>query len=466
MSVSPPGTSTARADLTACRWWRPCTVQVVGEPAPGQRAAAAFAERLVASFEQQGHTVVDRSHGDVDLLLMHAHVPEGPEPLQLRIPEQCPPPSATLRQSHGLRRAPRHLVALVEIAEQLSVLPHAQVVAAARTAMARLGAAKVVFVTRGSAPGQVAEVTLCTMEGGHPTEHRAIAEGIRDRLVTTACAEDVAEHYDIVRDALPADAWQASPTPDALAQAGRRMGQLGLLAAPVRLTDFVSEQLADMYELYMGVRGYSEGMLFAYDPDLDCLVVTGSGSWDVDKRALTREQVVAVEPRLIGGKRLRVLAPRGILPVQPSVETWEICALMEAVPTVRVSRNPAGRWQLDPAGEREVPLVRAGIHAHVGVTSSDAAVIETVEPDRVEFPYGFGCGTNLTTEVARTTIARSAAVHDPGDERRYVRWPLLYHGEMAVELWKPGLPPTPFQGLLDLYGTAVSYTPDDVPQPL
>ncbi|MEU9558387.1 hypothetical protein [Streptomyces fumanus] len=453
-------------DLTACSWWRPCTVHLIDDVPDGQQTATkAFLAHLTASFEFQGHNVVESSHGDVDLLLMCARIPDGPEPLRDRIPEQYPPLSAALRQRHRLRRTPRHVVAVVEVPELISALPHPEAIATARTAMGRLGAAKILFVSRGATTDRVAEVTLCTMEGGHPTERRDMADRVRDRLVTAACATEVAEHYDIVRDALPAEAWDASPTPSALARAGRRMGRSGLLAPPQRLTDFVSAELAEMYELYMGVRGYSEGMLFAYDPELDCLVVTGSGSWDVDKRDLTRDQLVAVEPRLVDGQRLRVLAPQGRLPLQPSVETWEVCALMEAVPKVRVGQDAAGRWRPDPHGEREVPLIRAGIHAHVGVTASDDSVIETVEPDREEFPYGFGCGTDLTVRVARTTIARSAAVRDAHDSRCYVRWPLLYHGEMAVELWKPGVPPEPFTGLLDLYGTAVTYTPDDVPQP-
>lgn len=466
MSSSPVAAPAVSTDLTACGWWRPCTVQVIGEVPAEHQALRAFLDRLVAAFELQGHSVFDRSHGDVDLMLMCGQIPEGPQPLRERIPENYPPLSAMLRRRHGLRRNPRHVVAVVEVPERLSTLPHAEVVATARTAMGRLGAAKVLFVSRGDVPGRTPEVTLCTMEGGHPTEMENIADRMRDRLVTAACAQQVADDYDTVRDAITAEAWQAATTPEQLAGAGRRMGELGLLSPPLKVSDFVSEQLADMYEIYMGVRGFSEGMLFAFDPDLDCLVVSASGSWDVDKRALTREQVVAVEPRLAGGRRLRVLAPSGTLPMQPSVETWEICALMEACPTVRVTKDMAGTWILDPNGEREVPLVRAGIHAHVGVTSSDDTVIETVEADREQFPYGFGCGTDLTVEIARNTVRRSHAINDPADPRAYVRWPLLYHGEMAVELWKPGLPSQPFQGLLDQYGTALQFTPDDVPQPL
>lgn len=185
-------------------------------------------DRLIASFEVQGHTVFDRSHGDVELVLMCGEVPDTSEPLRERIPEGYPPLSAMLRQRHGLRRNPRHVAVVVEVPGLLSDLPHAEVVATARTAMGRLGAAKVLFVSRGEIPGQAREVTFRTMEGGHPTEVDDMADRMRDRLVTAVCAQQVAEDYDTVRDAITAEVWQASTTPEQLADAGRRMGQLGL----------------------------------------------------------------------------------------------------------------------------------------------------------------------------------------------------------------------------------------------
>ncbi len=46
---------------------------------------------------------------------------------------------------------------------------------------------------------------------------------------------------------------------------------------------------------------------------------------------------------------------------------------------------------------------------------------------------------------------------------------MLYHGDTAVELWKPGLPAQPLVGLLDMYDPqragAVRYTPDHIDQP-
>ncbi|WP_411107250.1 hypothetical protein [Streptomyces sp. cmx-4-9] len=441
-------------------WWRPLVVQFAGQVHPNDTVLAAFVTQLTAGFEEQGHTVVESSQGDVDLLLISTHIPPGPAPLSERVPEQRPPLSAQVRGELGLRVGSRQTVVLAEVTEQLGDLPHGEVVEIGRTVMGRTAAPRVVLVNRNAR-----EATLCTLEGGHPTETAELADRIRDRLVASACARDVGDRYDIVSDGLSAAAWAATSAPGNLADAGRRMGELGLLPEPTRVDRYVSEDLASLYREFLGWKRLSEGMLFLYDPDLDAVVVTASGSWDVDKRALQRDEVTVLAGAPVGG-RLQVLAPERLNPKGPSVEAWEVCALLTAAPKVRVSKTAAGVWVPDPDGDREVPAIRGGVHAHVGVKGADPAVIESVAPNRELYPYGFGCGTDLMADVATDTVARSRAVNDPADERRYVRWPMLYHGEMAVELWKPGLPDQPLQGLLDAYRNSVDYTPDHVDQPL
>ncbi|WPO70374.1 hypothetical protein [Streptomyces sp. KN37] len=441
-------------------WWRPLVVQVAGDTHLADRALDVFVRQLITAFEEQGHTVVESSHGDVDLLLIVTHIPEGPQSLPERIPEQSPPLSARMCAELGLRVGSRRTVVIAQVPERLADLSHTEVVEIGRTAMGRTAAPRVVLVNRDGR-----EATLCTLEGGHPTETEDLADRIRDRLVTAACARDVGDQYDVVPDALPAAAWATSPTPGHLKAAGRRMGRLGLLPEPVRIDRYVSDALATLYREYLGWKRLSEGMLFLYDPDLDAVVVTASGSWDVDKRDLRENEVTVLHPHPRDG-RLQVLAPEGIDPKGPSVEAWEVCALLSAVPTVRLGRSATGHWVPDPHGERTAPLIRGGVHAHVGVSRADAAVIESVLPNRELYPYGFGCGTDLMADVAADTVARSSAVNDATDPRLYARWPMLYHGEMAVELWKPGLPEQPLQGLLDAYAHSVRYTPDHVDQPL
>ncbi|MGG2463842.1 hypothetical protein ACO0M4_29300 [Streptomyces sp. RGM 3693] len=457
-----PAASTC--DLSALPWWRPCLVQAVGLDKHTSPALSSFARELLAAFEEHGHTVVTQSHGDVDLLLVPARIPDGPAPLRERLPEQTPPVAVTACQANGLHVGSRQVVVLAAVPERLSELPHREVVEIARTAMARMASPKVLFVTRGERSGEVLEATLCTLEGGHPTETDRVTDRMRDRLVAAACAREVGDAYEVIADAVPARAWEESPAPTQLARAGRIMGELGLLPPPVDIQRYVSPELARLYETYMGWKRMSEGMLFVVDPGLNALVVSASGSWDVDKRDLRREHVtiVALDPP---DSPLRVLAPEGQRPLGPSVEAWEVRGFLHSVPRVRVGRTAQGIWQPCPDGEREVPLIRAGLHAHVGVVSADDTHIETVPPDRQTYPFGFGCGSDLTAQVAADTVRRSRAVHHPGDRRCYVRWPMLYHGEMAVELWKPGLPAEPLSGLLDVFSGSVDFRVDHIDQP-
>jgi hypothetical protein len=457
------------ADIRACEWWSPRTLFARGGPPEGDRILAKFVPELLDAFAAQGHAVLDDSDGAVDLMLAFAEIPDGDEPLARRVPERSFPLAFALERDFSLPAQPEHFVTLVSVPERLGGWSHNDVIEAARTAMARIGTPKIVFVSGDRASGVIHEATYCTLEGGHPSDHEDIAERLRDRLVTAACAQEVAGRHEVVEDGLPRGVWQQTPVPDAIVAAGKRMDALDLLPAPKQVSEYVSPELARLYERYLGIKGFSEGMLFAYDADSQTLMLTASGSWDVDKRALRREEVVAIGDRR-GGK-LQVLAPEGLpSPKGPSVEAWEMYELVLSVPKVRLARGADGEWTVDPDGPVEAPIIRAGIHAHVGVSAADERYIETIPANRELVPYGFGCGTDVMCDVARDSARRSRAIHDPSDPRLYVRWPMLYHGDTVVELWKPDAPPRPLEGLLDLYDPArlgaIDYTPDHIDQPV
>jgi hypothetical protein len=429
----------------------------------GSARLAAFQSQLLESFREQGHAIVSTSEENIDLLIDIAMIPGGPEPLAQRIPERSQPLMLTIAKDYQLKRRPQNLVVLVGVDESLGSWSHVDVVSTARVVMGKIGSFKIVFVSGDGAD----EVTYCTLEGGHPTETLEKVIGLRDRLVASASAREVGGQFDVNDDAITRAAWEETKTPDEIVRAGHRMNQLGLLPQPQMISDYVSSRMARVYERYLGLKGFSEGMLFAVDPLTGTTMVTASGSWDVDKRALHRDEVTALSG-VVGG-RVQVQAPVGVRPKGPSVEALEVLSLLEASPRVRLSPDGANGWRLDPNGRVEVPIIRSGIHAHIGVTSADDAVVETVEPDRKKYPFGFGCGTDLMCEVARNTVERSSAINDPKDSRRYVRWPMLYHGEMVIELWKEGTENVTFEGLLDLFdgakSNAINFRSDHVDQP-
>ncbi len=117
-----------------------------------------------------------------------------------------------------------------------------------------------------------------------------------------------------------------------------------------------------------------------------------------------------------------------------------------------------------------MPAIRAGLHAHVGVSHADSTLIESIPPDRDRYPYGFGCGTDLM--IRRRPTPRwppRARCTTRGDTRHYVRWPMLYQRRDGLELWEPTSPKRALRGLLDLFDPqvlgAVRFHPDHIDQP-
>jgi hypothetical protein len=458
-----------RADLRETPWFAPRTISILNKPIEGDQVQAKLLPKLIQAFRAQGHTVLEHADGNVNLMIGFYDVPDTDAPLLERIPERELPLALTIMREYKLARRPDNLVLFLTIRERPSEMKHMQVVELSRTAMARSGSPKVVFLSGDRKTGELWETTYTTLEGGHPSdraEERDVVAMLRDRLISMACARDVGADYIVVDDAISKAQWENTRTPEAIIAAGHRMDQLNLLPAPKNVSEYVSPELANIYNRYLNMKGFSEGMLFAFDPDTDTLMVTASGSWNVDKRALKREEVVPIGG--MQGHKILVYAPEGVKPKGPSVEAVEMYTLLMSVPKTRVSKKN-GVWVADPNGEKQVPMIRGGVHTHVGVTHIDEEWVEDMGLNRRDYPYGFGCGTDLMKQLAQDAAHRSKAIHDPTDPRVYVRWQMLYHGETVVELWKPGASDQPLQGLLDMYDPqrvgAIEYTYDHIDQP-
>lgn len=458
-----------RADLRETPWFSPRTISILNAPIPGDKVQEALLPKLVESFREQGHIVSDEPDGNVNLMIGFYQVPDTDAPLLERIPERSLPLALTVMREYKLARRPDNLVMFLTIRERPSQMQHKQVIELSRTAMARAGSPKIVFLSGDAETGELWESTYTTMEGGHPsdkTEERDVVTMLRDRLISMACARDVGADFIVVEDKISRAQWENTTTPEALIAAGHRMDKLNLLPAPKNVSDYVSPELANIYNRYLNMKGFSEGMLFAFDPDTDTLLVTASGSWNVDKRALKREEVVPIGG--MQGHKILVYAPEGINPKGPSVEAVEMYTLLMSVPKTRVSKKN-GVWVADPNGEKQVPMIRGGVHTHVGVLHIDEEWVEDMGLNRRDYPYGFGCGTDLMKQLAQDAARRSKAIHDPDDQRLYLRWQMLYHGETAVELWKEGANDQALQGLLDMYDPqrvgAIEYTYDNIEQP-
>ena len=458
-----------RADLRETPWFAPRTISIMNQPVEGDQVQVTLLPKLIEAFRAQGHTVSETPNGNVNLMIGFYDVPDTDAPLLERIPERQIPLGLAIMREYGLTRRPDNLVLFFTIRERPSEMTHMQVVELSRVAMARSGTPKAVFLSGDRNTGELWETTYTTLEGGHPSdraEERDVVLMLRDRLIAMACARDVGADYIVMDDKITRDQWENTRTPESIITAGHRMDALNLLPPPKNVSEYVSPDLANIYNRYLNMKGFSEGMLFAFDADTDTLMVTASGSWNVDKRALKREEVVPIGG--MEGHKILVFAPEGIKPKGPSVEAVEMYTLLMSVPKTRVSKKN-GVWVADPNGEKEVPMIRAGIHTHIGVVHIDETRVEDMGLNRRDYPYGFGCGTDLMKQLAQDAAQRSRAIHDASDPRMYVRWQMLYHGETVVELWKPDASDQPLQGLLDMYDPqrvgAIEYTYDHIDQP-
>src|SRR5438067_2408887 len=99
-------------DLTALPWWRVCRVDAV---APGQGAVQSFLEDLAKSFADQGHEVGRPAsvagagkRVELDLLLVHIPLPDGPGTLLDWVAEQYPPLMVSLRRTGDVRGGVRN----------------------------------------------------------------------------------------------------------------------------------------------------------------------------------------------------------------------------------------------------------------------------------------------------------------------------------------------------------------------
>lgn len=462
--------SMPRADLRETPWFAPRTISILNQPIPGDKLQENLLPKLIESFREQGHTVLEHPDGNVNLMLGFYDVPDTDEPLTERIPERQLPLVLTMMRDYKLAKRPENVVLFLTIRERPSEMQHKQVVELSRMAMARAGSPKIVFLSGDRNTGELWESTYTTMEGGHPSdkaEERDVVTMLRDRLIAMSCARDVGADYIVKENKITREQWETTRTPEALIAAGNRMDKLNLLPAPKSVAEYVSQELGNIYHRYLNMKGFSEGMLFIFDPETETLMVTASGSWNVDKRALKRDEVVPIGG--MEGHKILVYAPEGVKTKGPSVEAVEMYTLLMSVPKTRVSKNANGVWVADPQGEKQVPMIRGGVHTHVGVVNIDQEWVEDMGLNRRDYPYGFGCGTDLMKQLAQDAAARSQAIHDPNDERLYVRWQMLYHGETVVELWKPGASDQPLQGLLDMYDPqrvgAIEYTWDHIDQP-
>ncbi len=245
------------------------------------------------------------------------------------------------------------------------------------------------------------------------------------RIVTALSTDEVTKHQ-VVGEPIPHHVWEQLSTPAEMCEAGRQFDQRNFFTEMVRIAHLVKvPAVADAVSSQ-----YSEGCFSTWDPELDGLLATVTGSArPVDKGDITEDDLTVIVGMRPDGKGAQVRHVTGKRNDPPSTEAVEMIDMDNALPTIALGET----W----GTAAEVPVVRSKIHGHRGVAAYD--------PDRVEYVpmapsyhhYPVTCATEAQAQGIKEAFSRAEALRNPDDPRPVVFTVLPGHGTVIVEKWVP-----------------------------
>jgi hypothetical protein len=278
----------------------------------------------------------------------------------------------------------------------------------------------------------------------------AFYEDIAFRIVTTVSCREVTEH-EVIGEPISRAEWHALVTPAAMRAAGLELGVRGFFTKMQRIADLVQVPAAGDAVASQ----YSEGCFSTWDPTLNSLISTVTGSArPVDKGSITDDDlavIAGVRPDRRGALIRCVEAKRND---PPSSEAVEMMDMDSELPIV--SLGPA--WGISAS----VPVVRSKLHGHRGIAGYDPRQVEYVPLDAPYYHYLVSCATDAQARGIKGAFARSQALQNPNDPRQLVFTVLPGHGAVIVEKWVAGA--APFQVIWEAIDAGALQVAKAIPQ--
>lgn len=256
------------------------------------------------------------------------------------------------------------------------------------------------------------------------------------RLVTALSSGDVTDH-EIEEVPIDISLWRRLPSPKAMQVAAQQFNQRDFFTNMVRVADLVevpvmSEAIASQY---------SEGCFATWEPELQALITTVTGSLRpvMKGRISTTDLAVVVGVRPEGnGAKVRLV--EGLENNRPSSEAVEMYAIDTVLPHIQIKsqKNPP---ESDGPNELEVPVARSKLHGHRGVSSYDPDHVEFVPLEEEYHQFPVSCGSRAQATAVTRAFGRSEALQNPDDSRNVIFTILPGHGLFIVEKWLPGKRP-------------------------
>jgi hypothetical protein len=277
------------------------------------------------------------------------------------------------------------------------------------------------------------EAYLFDLVGAHPrvpfADPKSFYRDIALRIVTAVSTYEVTQH-EVTGSPIPRAQWNQSSAPEAMRNAGLALGQRDFFTRMVRVADLVHVPTVEDAISSQ----YSEGCFATWDPKLNALIATVTGSArPVDKGNISEDDLAVIVGVKKDGSGALVRHIEGKQNDPPSSEAVELIDMDENLP--RITLGP--EWEPSP----EVPVVRSKLHGHRGVSSYDPKHVEHVPLDPAYYHFPVSCATQAQARGIKSAFARSEALQDPDDPRQVIFTLLPGHGIVIAEKWVAGKAP-------------------------
>ncbi len=278
----------------------------------------------------------------------------------------------------------------------------------------------------------------------------AFYEDIMLRIVTAASTHEITAHQ-VVGTEIPYEKWRTLSTPLAMRQAGFELGRRRFFTDMVRIANLVSvPAVADSV-----ANQYSEGCFATWDPYLQALIATITGSArPVDKDNLTEDELAVIVGVRSDSQGALVRHVTGKRNDPPSSEAVEMIWMDRDLPQIEILR--------DDQTPVKVPIARSKLHGHRGLRAYDPKIIEFIPLDDPFYYYPVSCSTEAQAQAIYRAFSRSEAFRNPQDPRKVVFTILPGHGIVLAEKWVDGK--APFQVIWELMDSGAIQIDNYVPQ--
>jgi len=245
------------------------------------------------------------------------------------------------------------------------------------------------------------------------------------RVATVASAEEVSKSI-VVEPPVPAAVWTGLSGPAAMRNASLELSRRNFFTEMVRIADLVTvPALQDAI-----ASQYSEGCFATWEPELDALIATITGSArPVDKGNIGDDDLAVISGIKEDGQGVLVRRVEGLRNDPPSSEAFEMWDMDRLLPTVTL------------ADGQRVPAARSKLHGHRGVAAYDPRTVEYAPMPSSYFYYPVTCGTQAQAHGIKGAFARSEALQNPDDPRQVIFTILPTHGIFVIEKWVDGKAP-------------------------